>query len=64
MLVIVVKVGYIVMMDPSTGTRTKLLRMRGAAVVAVYHPLIDEELVRILHGYEVSIIVKKNTSYI
>ncbi|XP_020547542.1 glycerophosphodiester phosphodiesterase GDPD4 isoform X4 [Sesamum indicum] len=43
-------VGYIVMMDPSTGTRTKLLRMRGAAVVAVYHPLIDEELVRILHG--------------
>ncbi|KAL0326449.1 UNVERIFIED_CONTAM: Glycerophosphodiester phosphodiesterase GDPD4 [Sesamum radiatum] len=43
-------VGYIVMMDPSTGTRTKLLRMRGAGVVGVYHPLIDEELVRILHG--------------
>ncbi|KAK4413459.1 Glycerophosphodiester phosphodiesterase GDPD4 [Sesamum alatum] len=43
-------VGYIVMMDPSTGTRTNLLRMRGAGVVGVYHPLIDEELVRILHG--------------
>ncbi|KAL0359955.1 UNVERIFIED_CONTAM: Glycerophosphodiester phosphodiesterase GDPD4 [Sesamum radiatum] len=43
-------VGYIVMMDPSTGTRRKLLRMRGAGVVGVYHPLVDEELVRILHG--------------
>lgn len=55
MLVIVVKVGYIVMMDPSTGTRTKLLRMRGARAVGVYHPLIDEQLVRILHRYEVEV---------
>ncbi|XP_051139263.1 glycerophosphodiester phosphodiesterase GDPD4 [Andrographis paniculata] len=42
-------VGYIVMMDPSTGTRSKLLRMRGADVVGVYYPLIDEQLVTILH---------------
>ncbi|GAA0176320.1 phosphodiesterase [Lithospermum erythrorhizon] len=43
-------VGYIVMIDPSTGTRTKLLRMRDAGVVGVYHPLVDEKLVKILHG--------------
>ncbi|RWW31545.1 hypothetical protein GW17_00003819 [Ensete ventricosum] len=46
------QVGYIVMSDPSTGARSKLLRMKGAAVVGVYHPLVDEELVRILHGYQ------------
>lgn len=49
----VLQVGYIVMIDPSTGTGMKLLRMRGAAVVGVYHPLIDEKLMKILHGYEV-----------
>lgn len=43
-------VGYIVMNDPTTGLRTNLLRMKGAAVVGVYHPLIDEKLVRTLHG--------------
>ncbi|KZV57117.1 hypothetical protein F511_05991 [Dorcoceras hygrometricum] len=42
-------VGYIVMMDLLTGSRTNLLRMRGAEVVGVYHPLIDEKVVRILH---------------
>lgn len=41
------------MNDPSTGARTNLLRMKGAAVVGVYHPLIDEKLVNILHRYEV-----------
>ncbi|KAM1682601.1 hypothetical protein EV1_033538 [Malus domestica] len=45
-----VTVGYIVMMDPSTGARSNLLRMKGAGVVGVYHPLIDEKLVRNLHG--------------
>ncbi|XP_016566024.2 glycerophosphodiester phosphodiesterase GDPD4 isoform X4 [Capsicum annuum] len=45
-----VMVGYIVMIDPSTGTRMKLLRLRGAAVVGVYHPLIDENLMKILRG--------------
>lgn len=49
--VLVLQVGYIVMMDPSTGTRTNLLRMRGAGVVGVYHPLVDEKLVKILHRY-------------
>ena len=43
------QVGYIVMLDPSTGLRTNLLRMRDAAVVGVYHPLIDEKLVQVLH---------------
>lgn len=47
------QVGYIVMKDPSTGFRTNLLRMKGAGVVGVYHPLIDEMLVKILHGYEI-----------
>ncbi|CAN6475432.1 unnamed protein product [Victoria cruziana] len=44
-----VPVGYIIMRDPSTGLRTNLLRIKGAQVVGVYHPLIDEELVRTLH---------------
>lgn len=47
----VAQVGYIVMVDPNTGKRMNLLRMKGAEVVGVYHPLIDEKLVRILHGY-------------
>ncbi|XP_027340813.1 glycerophosphodiester phosphodiesterase GDPD4 isoform X3 [Abrus precatorius] len=42
-------VGYIVMREPSTGARTNLLRMIGAEVVGVYHPLIDEKLMRVLH---------------
>lgn len=46
------QVGYIVLVDPKTGIRTNLLRIKGAHVVGVYHPLIDEKLVRILHGYE------------
>ncbi|XP_034674917.1 glycerophosphodiester phosphodiesterase GDPD4-like isoform X2 [Vitis riparia] len=45
-------VGYIVMKDPSTGARTNLLRMKAARIVGVYHPLIDEKLVRILRGYD------------
>ncbi|XP_077224680.1 PLC-like phosphodiesterases superfamily protein isoform X3 [Tasmannia lanceolata] len=45
-----VTVGYIVMKDPSTGERTNLLRMKDAKVAGVYHPLVDEKLVRILHG--------------
>ncbi|KAK7259903.1 hypothetical protein RIF29_25518 [Crotalaria pallida] len=44
-----ITVGYIVMSEPSTGARTNLLRMKGAEVVGVYHPLIDEKLMRILH---------------
>lgn len=43
------QVGYIVMMDPSSGTRMELLRMRDAEVVGVYHPLVDEKLTKILH---------------
>ncbi|OAY71659.1 glycerophosphodiester phosphodiesterase GDPD4 [Ananas comosus] len=43
-----VPVGYIVMKDPSTGVRSNLLRMKGAKVVGVYHPLIDNDLIRVL----------------
>lgn len=46
------QVGYIVMREPSTGARTKLLRMKGAEVVGVYHPLIDEKLMRVLHRFD------------
>lgn len=51
-VLVFLKVGYIVMVDPSTGVRTNLLRMKGAGVVGIYHPLIDERTMRILHGYE------------
>ncbi|GMI90748.1 glycerophosphodiester phosphodiesterase 4 [Hibiscus trionum] len=47
-----VTVGYIVMVDPHTGARTSLFRMKGAKVTGVYHPLIDERLVKTLHGRE------------
>ncbi|XP_074272614.1 glycerophosphodiester phosphodiesterase GDPD4 [Silene latifolia] len=43
-------VGYIIMKDPVTGYRSNVLRMKRAKVVGVYHPLIDEKLVQILHG--------------
>ncbi|PKA57160.1 hypothetical protein AXF42_Ash002464 [Apostasia shenzhenica] len=42
-------VGYIVMKDPLTGATSDLLRMKGAQVAGVYHPLIDKMLVEILH---------------
>uniref|UniRef100_A0A7N0RG88 glycerophosphodiester phosphodiesterase n=1 Tax=Kalanchoe fedtschenkoi TaxID=63787 RepID=A0A7N0RG88_KALFE len=45
-----VETGYIVMEDTLTETRSNLLRMKNAGVVGVYHPLIDEKLVQILHG--------------
>lgn len=43
-------VGYIVMKDPYTGARSNLLRIKKAAVVGVFHPLINKKLVKILHG--------------
>ncbi|XP_031402995.1 glycerophosphodiester phosphodiesterase GDPD4 isoform X2 [Punica granatum] len=43
-------VGYIVMKEPSTRGRTNLLRVKGAGVAGVYHPLIDKKLMSILHG--------------
>ncbi|ESW20626.1 hypothetical protein PHAVU_005G002500 [Phaseolus vulgaris] len=44
-----ITVGYIVMTEHSTGARTNLLRMKGAEVVGVYHRLINEKLVKVLH---------------
>lgn len=43
-------VGYIVMKDFSTGARSSLLRIKRAGVVGIYHPLVDEKVVQILHG--------------
>ncbi|KAL2893922.1 Glycerophosphodiester phosphodiesterase GDPD4 [Bienertia sinuspersici] len=43
-------VGYIVLIDPKTGFRSNLLRMKRAGIVGVYHPLVDEKLVQMLHG--------------
>lgn len=45
-----VMVGYIVMRDPMTGERMNILRLKGAQAVGIYHPLVDEKLMRILHG--------------
>lgn len=45
------QVGYIVMREYSSGVRSTLLRMKGAEVVGVYHGLIDEKIVRVLHRY-------------
>nr|XP_043617160.1 glycerophosphodiester phosphodiesterase GDPD4 [Erigeron canadensis] len=44
-----VTVGYIVMMNFSTGIRSNLLRMSDAEVVGIYHGLVDESVVKILH---------------
>lgn len=40
------------MVDPKTGIRNNLLRIKKAKVVGVYHPLIDGKLVSILRRYE------------
>lgn len=39
------------MTNPSSGARTNLLRMKDAEVVGVFHPLIDEKLVKVLRRY-------------
>ncbi|KAJ3671589.1 hypothetical protein LUZ60_007668 [Juncus effusus] len=44
-----IHVGYIIMKDFKTGSMSKLGRIKGAQVGGVYHPLINEKLVRILH---------------
>uniref|UniRef100_A0ACD5WBR5 Uncharacterized protein n=1 Tax=Avena sativa TaxID=4498 RepID=A0ACD5WBR5_AVESA len=44
-----VVVGYIVMVDWSTGRRTELVRIEGAKVAGVYHPLIHGKLMKTMH---------------
>lgn len=47
-----VLVGYIVMVDWSTGIRTELLRrIEGAKVAGVYHSLIHEKLMKVMHKH-------------
>ncbi|KAK1646416.1 hypothetical protein QYE76_064221 [Lolium multiflorum] len=43
------KVGYIVMVDWSTGRRTELVRIEGAKVAGVYHSLINGRLMKTMH---------------
>ena len=43
------QVGYIVMVDWSTGRRTELVRIKGAQVAGVYHPLVHEKLMKVMH---------------
>ncbi|XP_078156134.1 PLC-like phosphodiesterases superfamily protein [Carex rostrata] len=44
-----VMVGYIVMKDPLTGAASKVGRIKGAHVGGVYHPLVNEKLLRNFH---------------
>jgi hypothetical protein len=44
------QVGYIVMVDMSMGRRTELVRIEGAKVAGIYHPLIDEKVMKVMHG--------------
>ncbi|KAJ1275232.1 hypothetical protein BS78_05G120900 [Paspalum vaginatum] len=46
-----VMVGYIVMVDKSTSRRTELVRIEGAKVAGIYHPLIHEKVMRIMHRH-------------
>lgn len=47
-----VMVGYIVMVDRSTSRRTPLLRIEGAKVAGIYHPLIDEKVMRVMRRHD------------
>jgi len=47
-----VVVGYIVMVDKSTGRRTELVRFEGAKVAGVYHPLIHEKVVKVMRRHD------------
>nr|CAB3489589.1 unnamed protein product [Digitaria exilis] len=47
-----VVVGYIVMVDKSTGRRTQLVRLEGAKVAGVYHPLIHEKVMKVMHRHD------------
>ena len=48
------QVGYIVMVDKSTGRRTELVRFEGAKVAGVYHPLIHEKVVKVMRRYSIA----------
>ncbi|CAL4985096.1 unnamed protein product [Urochloa decumbens] len=47
-----VMVGYIVMVDKSTGRRTESVRLKGAKVAGVYHPLIQEKVVKVMRRHD------------
>uniref|UniRef100_J3N721 glycerophosphodiester phosphodiesterase n=2 Tax=Oryza brachyantha TaxID=4533 RepID=J3N721_ORYBR len=44
-----VTVGYIVMVDKSTSRTTELVRIEGSKVAGVYHRLIHEKLMKVMH---------------
>ncbi|XP_057532613.1 glycerophosphodiester phosphodiesterase GDPD4 isoform X2 [Amaranthus tricolor] len=45
---ILATVGYIIMKDPQTRSRSNLLRLKKAGIAGIYHPLINEQLIQIL----------------
>ncbi|XP_066335189.1 glycerophosphodiester phosphodiesterase GDPD4-like [Miscanthus floridulus] len=45
-------VGYIVMVDKSTNRRTELVRIEGAKVAGVYHPLIHEKVMKVMRSHD------------
>jgi len=45
-------VGYIVMVDKSTNRRTELVRIEGAKVAGVYHPLIHEKVMKVMRRHD------------
>ncbi|XP_039776486.1 uncharacterized protein LOC120644019 isoform X1 [Panicum virgatum] len=47
-----VVVGYIVMVDKSTGRRIELVRLEGAKVAGVYHHLIHEKVMKVMRRHD------------
>ncbi|XP_066339797.1 glycerophosphodiester phosphodiesterase GDPD4-like [Miscanthus floridulus] len=45
-------VGYIVMVDKSTNRRTELVRIEGAKVAGIYHPLIHEKVMKVMRSHD------------
>lgn len=45
-------VGYIVMVDKSTNRRTELVRIEGAKVAGIYHPLIHEKVMKVMRRHD------------
>ncbi|AQK49273.1 Glycerophosphodiester phosphodiesterase GDPD4 [Zea mays] len=46
------KVGYVVMVDKFTNRRTELVRIEGAKVAGIYHPLIHEKVMKVMRRHD------------
>uniref|UniRef100_A0A804NKQ5 glycerophosphodiester phosphodiesterase n=1 Tax=Zea mays TaxID=4577 RepID=A0A804NKQ5_MAIZE len=45
-------VGYVVMVDKFTNRRTELVRIEGAKVAGIYHPLIHEKVMKVMRRHD------------